>query len=208
MPSLKDLKGTHKESVAPWDSYESELCPKIKDPMLEAAVAEYESRPYHQKSSNQNIEEAHRQKEISWDMSREYRWLKLDEYKDEESRLIDLLHPAAFLRKLTGMGLNCWYAGEPWNGRVALYAKKGSGEDTFVSAVPCSTMPAFSVMRFDSHGIPLDEKYRGYWTVLLRLIIDEFVTEDQTIAAFGIPRGPGGEVTRRMLYNVRNRNKY
>lgn len=203
---LETISGTHKSDIAPWDSYADEITPEIKDPALKAAVDEYATRPYHTRTSTQALEEEHRQKEMSWQLSKEYRWLNQYEYADEAARLIDPLHSAKFISKLRAMGLNCWYYGEPINGLVALYAQRRPGLDPeFVTAVQYGFMPAYSVMRFDDHGIPTNEKYRGYWTVLLRLVFQGFATEDEVVRAFGQPRGPAGERTRMLLFNFRNK---
>lgn len=205
MPYELDISGTHKDDTAPWHSYAEELCPTIKDPVLAAAVEEYAGRPHHTKTSNQVLEEEYRQKEISWSQAREYRWLKMCEYADEAARLIDPLHSTRFILKLREMGLKCWYGGEPVNGLIPLYVQRNdSSEPKFATAVQAGVMPAYSVMRFDDHGVPTNEKFRGYWTVLLRLIFDGYCTEQGVVAAFGEPRGPAGERTRMLLFNFRN----
>lgn len=201
----KGLKGTVNSDVAPWDSYESELCPEIKDPVLRAAVEEYGNRPSPTKTSTQNLEEQHRQREMSYDASREFHWLKQDDFVDEAARLIDPMHSSRFLLKLQEMGLRCWYGSMLFRGLIFLYVQREWSEPEYATSVQCGYMPAFSLPRFDANGVPLDYKYKGYWQVLTELIMKGFITEKQAVDAFGVPRGPAGLRTRKMLYEFRNR---
>jgi hypothetical protein len=201
----------------PSDTFNTEVMghrPENFDPVLKAAMEEYASRPAHDKTSSQNVEMLHYQKELSWAQARDYRWLKLCDYEDIDARLIDPLHSSKFIKKLRHAGLQCFYVGEVYNGLLALYVtpKKPYLDDNghlttepkFATGVQHGFMPAYSVMRFDSHGVPLNEAYRGYWTVLLRLVIDGYATEKQIKAEFGEPRGPAGDRTRKLFYSFRN----
>jgi hypothetical protein len=59
--------------------------------------------------------------------------------------------------------------------------------------------PEWSVMRFNDHGVPTKEKYRGWRTALLALIIGGVLTEEEVDRAFGPPIGPAGEFYRQQV---------
>jgi hypothetical protein len=215
-PSQVDINDP-RDFEDPTETFNSEVMghrPERFDPVLKAAMEEYADRPFHEKTSSQNVEMLHYQKELSWAQARDYRWLKMCDYEDIEARLIDPMHSSKFIKKLRNAGLECFYVGEVYNGLLALYVtpKKPYPDDSgrptreprFATGVQHGYMPAYSVMRFDSHGVPLNESYRGYWTVLLRLVLDGYATEKQVKAEFGEPRGPAGERTRSLLKSFRD----
>ena len=49
--------------------------------------------------------------------------------------------------------------------------------------------PEWSVMRFNSHGVATKEKYRGWRTAMLVLIVADILTEAEVEAAFGPAEG-------------------
>lgn len=198
-----NLKYDPRDYQDPSSDYAQEVCPDIVDPALKAAVAEYASRAYHGKTSQQNVEAWHQQKEAAWEQSRVYQWLKSEEYADEGPRIAEKLHSSKLLLRLRKIGLVCFYKNDPVNGLIGLWADR-HGELDFCTGVQYGWMPAFSVMRFDRHGIPTTEKYRGFWTVLLRLILDGYLTEAQVISEFGEPKGPAAVRTKQILYALRN----
>lgn len=52
--------------------------------------------------------------------------------------------------------------------------------------------PEWSVMRFNEYGVATKEKYRGWRTALLVLIVAEVLTEQEVDKAFGPPIGEAG----------------
>jgi hypothetical protein len=48
--------------------------------------------------------------------------------------------------------------------------------------------PELSIMDFDEHGIPLAEKFRGWRTCLLQLILKSAITEAKADEVFGKPK--------------------
>jgi hypothetical protein len=215
-PNLVDINDP-RDFEDPTETFNTEIMghrPENFDPILKAAMNDYAERPFHEKSSSESVELLHYQKELSWAQAREYRWLKLCDYEDVAARLINPIHSSRFITKLRNAGLECFYVGEVYNGLLALYVtpKKPYLDDNghltkeprFATGVQYGYMPAYSVMRFDDHGVPLNERYRGYWTVLLRLILDGYATEKQIKEEFGEPCGPAGERTRSLLHSYRN----
>ena len=64
--------------------------------------------------------------------------------------------------------------------------------------------PEWSQLRVDVHGLPKNERYRGWRTVLLTLIKRGFITEEQADAVFGKPTGPRSRPWFRSLWEIRN----
>lgn len=59
--------------------------------------------------------------------------------------------------------------------------------------------PEWSVMRFNSHGVATKEKFRGWRTAMLALIIADVLTEQEVDRAFGPPIGEAGAWYRSQL---------
>lgn len=68
-----------------------------------------------------------------------------------------------------------------------------------------ATMPEWSQLRVDIHGLPTRERYRGWRTVLLACIKGEFLTALQCDEVFGAPLGPRSKPWHRSLWEIRNR---
>ena len=62
----------------------------------------------------------------------------------------------------------------------------------------------YSLMRFNDHNVPTKEKFRGWRTVLLVLILQGVLTEEEAHNAFGRPRGPASEFYQMQLQVQRN----
>lgn len=181
--------GTHTSDANPWDSYASEMDTKMSA-QLEAAVAEYAERCYESdQASSENKEELHRQKEMSNEMSKEYQWITPEEYADAGARVGAVLTHAEFITKLRSAGLNCWYTQHPQVQKATLLVQHNSTMPPEVACwVQVGQMPELSMMRFDDHGVPLDERRRGWRTPLLQLILKGFLTEETANRIFGRPK--------------------
>jgi len=57
--------------------------------------------------------------------------------------------------------------------------------------------PEWSIMRFDDYGVATKEKYRGWRTAMLALIVAGVLKEEEVDRAFGPALGPAGEFYRR-----------
>jgi ribosomal protein L39E len=64
--------------------------------------------------------------------------------------------------------------------------------------------PEWSLMRFSEHGVATKERYRGWRTALLVLIVAEILTEEEVDKAFGPPIGEAGAFYRQQLQAYRN----
>lgn len=66
--------------------------------------------------------------------------------------------------------------------------------------------PEWSLMRFDMFDVPICEKYRGWRTALLHLILADVLSEDEVNRAFGhVPLNPASEAYREALYEKRRK---
>jgi len=63
--------------------------------------------------------------------------------------------------------------------------------------------PEWSIMRFNDRGVATKEKYRGWRTAMLVLVVAEILTEEEVDRAFGQPTGPAGAWYRAQLKNWR-----
>lgn len=63
--------------------------------------------------------------------------------------------------------------------------------------------PEWSIMRFNEHGVATKEKYRGWRTAMLVLIVAEILTEAEADSAFGPPLGEAGAWYRLQLQAYR-----
>ena len=184
--AVQKAQGTRLQEKAPWESYnlQEELSPE-----LEAAVAEY-STHRHDDSSNQTKEAYAEQKELSDEVAKEYQFVAPDEYNNVEERMGRILHSSEFINLLRDkLGLKCWYRTHPHADKLTLLVQNGLGtkEPEIACWVQNGWMPSLSVMRFDEHGVPLNEQFRGYRTCLLQMILKGLVTEEKVNAVFGKP---------------------
>lgn len=198
-------QGTRNSKDAPWLTYGKGFDEKL-DPRLEDEIKRYAER-VHEKSSNQNIEELHRQKELSDSMAKEYQFLKPDEYKNQAARIGKILHSSEFINKLQkDCGLKCWYRQHPQLGKITLVVERGNG--MIPPEVGCwaqsGYMQEFSLVDFDDHGVPLAEKRRGWRTCLLQMIMKGLLTEEQVDDVFGKAVGPASVRYNKTLYSYRN----
>jgi hypothetical protein len=189
---------------APWESYNATFEEKL-DPKLEEEIKRY-SEKRHEKSSQQNEEELCRQREINNELSKQYRWVSPEEYKDEGPRIGHILHSSELIRLLRNKcNLQCWYRQHPQSRKITLIVKR----DYFDPEVGCwvqeGFMPEYTIMGFDEHGVPLAEKYRGWRTCILQLILKGYISEYKANKVFGYASGPVSDRYLKTLYSFRNR---
>lgn len=211
-PTMQEImarQGTRLNEKAPWETYAAEMDEKLS-PELEAAVAEYAQRRYDEdQTSSQNKEELCRQREINEEIAKEYQWVHPQEYADEGPRIGRVMTHAEFLNALRQhcREYSWYYRQHPQPGKVTLVYSDafGSTEAQVACWAQFGYMPEYSIMRFDEHDIPLDERRRGWRTCLLQLILKGLITEETATEVFGPARGPASERFNSMLYEWRNR---
>ena len=90
-------------------------------------------------------------------------------------------------------------------GCVGLFAKvwneeKNIMEDRRINKLQVPLSPEWSVLRFDEFDVPINEKYHGWRTALLSLIINRVITRKQAEQAFGKPKGEASSFYRKQLF--------
>lgn len=205
------LMGTSADSRAPWETYRAGDPLEGCSPEMRAEIAEY-SKKHHGRTSNANVEELMRQKEMSKEMVKEYQFYKQDELVDDASSRGRVLHCLEFLRMLETI-IPAYLSANIRKGLSGLAVYKPKEVDgvrtdwQYVCGVQVGFCYEYSVLHLDSRGLPLNEKWRGWRTVLLRLIQLGFVTEEQARNVFGEATGPRSRRYNDQLYCFRNRKQ-
>ena len=185
---IQRLQGTRNSDKPSWQKYDEEMSGDIEDNALLEAMAEYASRTSDAEASNQTKEELARLKEASAESAKEYQWAHPKEYANDLDRIGHIMHSVVFLNKLQKAGITCWYRSHPQKGKVTLIVQPKGGLDLEVGCwVQLGFMPELSTLRFDGHGVPLDEKFRGWRTCLLQCILKGYLTESKANKVFGNP---------------------
>jgi hypothetical protein len=66
--------------------------------------------------------------------------------------------------------------------------------------------PEWSLLYFDEYDVPIRERYRGWRTALMMLILNNILTEQEVDSAFGpVTVGPVSELYRKAIHNHRER---
>jgi hypothetical protein len=201
---IQAAQGTRNSEKAPWETYSEEMDVKMSE-QLAAAVEEY-AQNYHDSTSNQNKEELARWQEQNYDAMGEYRWCSPEEYADVEARIGRIMHSSELINRLRKIGVKCWYRQHPQEDKITLLVQKGDG--LLPPEVGCwvksGYMPEYTVMGFDEHGVPLAEKYRGWRTCLLQLILKCVITEQAAHKEFGPAERRCAERYNSILHGIRN----
>ena len=200
-------QGTRLSSANPWDTYGDSLDQHLT-PEMAAAVAEY-AKNVHDDSSNETKEELARWKEGNDEMAKEFQWCTPEEYADVQARFGRIMHSSELINKLrTECKIKCWYRQHPHADKLTLIVDMTNGlqQPEVGCWVQSGWMPEFTVMGFDDHGVPLAEKYRGWRTALLQLILKGAVTEDKAHKVFGKTNAPCSERYNSILHGWRNRD--
>lgn len=173
---------------APWQTYDEELAIE-STPELDSQIAEYEQRR-HEGTSTQNLELLAQKREENYAAAEEYRWASPEEYSDIDARMGRIMHSSELIVILRDkLKLKCWYAEHPQKDKLTLLVQDSEYAKPEVGCwVQSGYMPELTVMGFDSHGVPLAERYRGWRTVCLQLILRGSITEDQVNKYFGPPK--------------------
>jgi hypothetical protein len=199
-------QGTRLSEKNPWETYGQELDIQMT-PELAAEVADYATRYHDKKSSSQNEEELARQKELSYESMGEYRWCSEEEYADVQARIGRIMHHSELINRLRKIGVRCWYRQHPQLDKITLLIQRNKDvmQPPEVGCwVKSGYMPEYSVMGFDEHGVPLAEKYRGWRTCLLQLILKQVLTEDQAHKEFGVAERCCAGRYNSILHGLRN----
>jgi hypothetical protein len=207
LEQIKKFQGTRNRDESPDKSYmvEEQLTPE-----MEAAVAAY-AENVHNDSSNQTKEELARWKEGNQEVAKEYQFVAPDEYNNVEERMGRILHSSEFINILRDkVGLKCWYRAHPHADKLTLLVQKSFGVEKPEIAcwVQNGFAPELSIVRFDDHGVPLNESHRGWRTCILQMILKGMITEEQANKYFGPPKQTEAYARyNSTLHSFRNRDR-
>lgn len=104
-----------------------------------------------------------------------------------------------------------WLHDEAINGRVGISARVYDKEQQIcrvkvVTSLQYPYGPEWSLMRFNQWDVPICEKYRGWRTALLQLMLADVLTEDEVNRAFGpVPLNQTSELYRETIQNHRSK---
>jgi hypothetical protein len=216
-------KSAPSEPVVHRGGYDTEMdLPEYKDAKLQAQMAEFEKNVM-SVSPQHTLESAHQQFEKNVQASKGQRWDGQERWQgkeNEEMRLVNIISPVTFMKQLAKAGVRIALEpeanGSPRNARIWLndfvrVQRVGlnvwvEGEAQTITSLQYPWSPEWSIMRFNEYGVPTNERYRGWRTVLLTLIIKDVITEDEARAAFGEPIGPAATFYRKQLFEHRAMN--
>ncbi len=182
---IDKAQGTRNSEVAPWESYDDDF--GHDDPALLEAMAEYAQNVSDAEASSQTKDELARLKEGAAEQVKEYQWVTPEEYKNEGDRIGRIMHNVVFINLLREAGVKCWYRNHPQAGKITLVVQRRDLPAEVGCWCQAGYAPELSIMRFDSHGVPTTEKYRGWRTSLLQLILKGIISQKQAEKTFGKP---------------------
>jgi hypothetical protein len=205
---VQAMQGTRKSAKAPWETYNDQLTETLS-PELEAAIAEFASHDPHGKTDSQTQEELCRVKEENDTLAQQYQWLSPEEYAEEGARIGRIMHSSEFIKKLTEeCGVTALYRPHPQPKRVTLLIDTTNGVKLpeVVCWVQFGYMPEYSICNFDSHGVVLQEAFRGWRTCLLQILVKRMLTEETVTRVFGVASGPASARYLTVLQGLRNQS--
>jgi hypothetical protein len=197
-----------------WKGYDAELSvPDPTDPRIRAEAEEFERRDPADRVSQETVEEYERLKEENTDAVKRYRFDQQEELRDEHMRLVNIISVFELWRRLRAIGVHVRYMTNPnallKSGMIGMDCMQRVADGViwkYICGVQFPMMPEYSVVRFDEHELPLGEKYRGWRTVLIRLVHKGCMTEGQALDGFGRESsGPVGRRWRQSLFELRPR---
>lgn len=176
------------------------------DKKLEDEYRAYANGPRHTYNDSRTKDALAQLKEENINASRSQKIVGDEFAADRLGHMMDCREFMTRLNKIT----TARYSSSAKNGMLGLqvYAPTSNGgEWTFVCGAQPGMVPEFSTMYFNSHNVPTSEKYRGWRTVLLRLILSGHISEDAATKEFGQPSGQEATYYRQQLHAFRNRKQ-
>jgi len=200
LKTLRTIMGTAGRELAPWKDYGQKLVGQDDESMRREVALYAQNR--HETSSDQAKEVLAEKKELSDLAAREYQWVHPSEYADHGPRMGRIMHSSKLISILRAMGLKCWYRQHPQAQKLTLLVLE-RGHRNAGCWVQGGYMPEYSIMRFDDHGVPLDEAFRGWRTVLMQLALKQLISERQINEVFGQARGPAASRYQKFMGSLR-----
>jgi len=208
-PTRIGLGTERNQDQAPWETYDRDMdVTRGWSDRLKADVELYSHRR-HTKTSNQNLEELCRQKEMSNESVKDYKFDDQDEIVALAAARVGKIMSVFKFWDLLQTIIPCYIASTVRKGLagLAVLVPTATGPEwKYVCGIQVGWMHEYSEFWLDSHGLPLNEKWRGWrGTVLFRLITGGFISEADAHRVFGEPLGPASRLYRERLQYYRNR---
>ena len=206
----------------PWENYDDEMEPEgevnIPDVKTRKQIEDdlHKYANYRRLTSpNELIDRMLAEYELNYYAAAPQRWTGQERWQgreNEEMRLVNIMHPYKFMRKLRAAGVDAresespnarlWL--NPWSrlGRIGVNAWLGCEAKT-ITTLQYPYGPEYSLMRFNDYNVPTNERYRGWRTALLALIVAGVLTEGEADRAFGPAVGAASVFYRQQLQNER-----
>jgi hypothetical protein len=219
-PAPKRIDDYLYPSLGPADDWDKEM--DVPDPKDPAMLAELDRLAHSklEKSPEQNVEWMLAQYERNVAASKPQRWQGQERWQgreNEEMRLVRIMHPNRFIELLRRGGVDArireerhgrlWLNDFTKHGRVGVTAwvkdREGKREVKTVTTLQDPCGPEYSIMRFNEYNVPTNEKYRGWRTALLTLILTGVVTEEEAERSFGPAIGEAACFYREQLKGIR-----
>lgn len=167
--------------------------------------AEVMNLPKHTKSSEETKELYAKLHEQNVDNGKQFHWEQQVELaKLRQGRVIHILEFLRLLRTIIPAQLTGVSKAGLVKLEVGIATNRGL-EYVFACGINGGSMHEYSTMYFDAYGLPTSEMYRGWRTVLLRLIISGYISEEQANKVFGEATGPEARRYKEQLFFYRNR---
>jgi hypothetical protein len=148
------------------------------------------------------VDQLQKRREMNRNSVNAYRWEGQSQF--EKDRFGRILSQGEFLYLLHKIRPDAFYNSFSIDGLVGLNIID-RGEPRYTgTAVQLGTMPEYETLRVDEYGLPGRSKYRGWRTVLLRLIEAGIIREDDVDSVFGRASGPESMPYYKALYAFRN----
>jgi len=127
------------------------------------------------------------------------------DYLERDSVGKYLYHPEFIYRLRQLIGTKLIVGDAAFLNEFSLYVEDRRATDTngvrYVGYIPSGRIQEFSSYRYDRMGVAVDETHRGYRGILMKLILNGYVTEDQVKKVFG---HTDEKIWNKTLYNYRN----
>lgn len=135
-----------------------------------------------------------------------------DHFHNDAERVGRVMSCGEFLVRLKKLVPSLYVTDGNFIGDLSLYQTFGQPQPdlngqsfAYICYVPIKPMIEFSTYEFNSQGVMVREKERGWRTVLLKMIRKGLFTEEQCRREFGEAVGPASVVWHKNLHAFRNR---
>lgn len=211
-----------------WEAYDDEL--GVHAPATDAEKSHAEliaSLPHETRGTSESLENLAQLKEANEAAVAGQRWQNQAELGRIDERYGRILHAHQLMQLLWKCGLVCVFTECDVRGlrslkgdqvarqRRELFKRSMAGlvvqgsalvsipRPQYVTWIQIPYMIEYSVMRFDDHGLPTSEKYRGWRTVLIELIRSHFLSEAAANEVFGQATGPAARRWQEIMQQIR-----